>query len=86
MTLVSLRRQNGWYQKDVVKHLYEESGIKITESYYGMIEQGVRTPSLELAVAISNIFGRTVDEIFFEDKPNDMLGKEQPTPSDAETA
>ena len=86
-TLVSLRLQKGWYQKDVVKHLHDVHGIKISESYYGMIEQGVRTPSLELAVAISNIFGRPVDEIFFEDEPNVLLGKnEKTTAHEAETA
>lgn len=78
--LIALRQQNGWYQKDVVKRLHEDHGIKITESYYGMIEQGVRTPSLELAIAISNLFGRQVNDLFFEGNPNETLGKrDQPT-------
>lgn len=72
--LVQLRTSRGWFQKDVVGKLDGVYGIRITESYYGMIEQGVRTPKLELALAIANLFDTTPGEVFFDQKPNKMLG------------
>lgn len=62
--LVSYRKQKGWSQKDVVTKLNNEYNISITESYYGMIEQGVRTPSLKIALAISALFKVEPIEIF----------------------
>lgn len=54
--LVLYRKKKGWSQKDVVTKLVEEFKVQISESYYGMIEQGVRTPSLNVALAISSLF------------------------------
>jgi putative transcriptional regulator len=71
--LVSLRKENFWSQKDVVNILHQKFGIKITNSYYGMIEQGARNPTLKLGVAISKIFNVGIDEIFFEQQHNKML-------------
>ncbi|MED4569643.1 helix-turn-helix transcriptional regulator [Brevibacillus agri] len=73
--LISLRKQRNWSQKDVVERLSASYGLHITISYYGMIEQGVRTPKLELALAISSLFERSPDEIFFEQINNKTLGK-----------
>lgn len=73
--LISLRKQRNWSQKDVVEKLRSSYDFHITVSYYGMIEQGVRTPKLELALTISSLFERTPDEIFFEHQNNEMLGK-----------
>lgn len=73
--LISLRKQRNWSQKDVVERLSVSYGLHITISYYGMIEQGVRTPKLELALAISSLFERSPDEIFFEQTNNKTLGK-----------
>ncbi len=73
-TLVSLRKKRKLTQKDVVEQLKNDFGIDITESYYGMIEQGVRTPALKIAFAISELFETGANEIFFEHKPNKMLG------------
>jgi putative transcriptional regulator len=72
--LIDMRKSRGWLQKNVVEELLKRFGISITESYYGMIEQGVRTPKLELALAISNLYECKPDEIFFADKPYKMLG------------
>lgn len=63
--LIEVRKENKMFQKDVVKMLKSEFNIEISESYYGMIEQGTRTPSLEIAMAISEIFGKKVEDIFF---------------------
>ncbi len=41
--------------------------IGITISYYGMIENGLRTPSLELAKKLSDHFKVPIDKIFFGD-------------------
>ncbi|MGF7014286.1 helix-turn-helix transcriptional regulator [Ornithinibacillus bavariensis] len=71
--LVSLRKQKSWSQKDVVNILSKEYGINITDSYYGMIEQGARNPTLRVGVAISKIFNVDIDDIFFEPQHNKML-------------
>lgn len=73
--LVSLRKDKDWLQKDVVDQLKNYHDIEITESYYGMIEQGVRTPKLNIALAISELFNVNPSEIFFEVKPNKKLRK-----------
>lgn len=62
--LIEYRKINNWLQRDVVEKLSEEFGVSISESYYGMIEQGVRTPSLSIALAISSLFNVEVNEIF----------------------
>ncbi|MFX4303052.1 helix-turn-helix transcriptional regulator [Alicyclobacillus tolerans] len=41
--------------------------IGITTQMLGMIERGQRSPSLALAKKISDFYGRSVDELFFED-------------------
>jgi putative transcriptional regulator len=72
--LVSLRKEQKWFQKDVVDILKMQYSIEITESYYGMIEQGVRTPKLEIALALSNLFKVQPGDIFFEQNHNKKLG------------
>lgn len=62
--LVGYRKSKNWSQKDVVKQLSDKFGINITESYYGMIEQGVRTPSLHIALAIAELFSADPTDIF----------------------
>lgn len=62
-TLTDYRKQKGWLQKDVVERLDEQFNVTITESYYGMIGKGVRTPSLNVALAIAKLFN--VDPAIF---------------------
>ncbi|WP_180962580.1 helix-turn-helix transcriptional regulator [Salimicrobium jeotgali] len=62
--LIQYRKKKNWSQKRVVQELQEKHSIKITDSYYGMIEQGVRNPSLKLAVAIAKIFKVRPENIF----------------------
>uniref|UniRef100_A0A1S2MCR3 HTH cro/C1-type domain-containing protein n=1 Tax=Anaerobacillus isosaccharinicus TaxID=1532552 RepID=A0A1S2MCR3_9BACI len=64
--LISVRKENDWLQKDVVNQLETKFDIKISESYYGMIEQGVRTPNLKIALAISELFLVDPQDIFLE--------------------
>lgn len=45
-------------QNDIAKQL------SITTSHYGFIENGIRTPSLKLAKKISDLFDKSIDEIF----------------------
>ncbi|MFF2179369.1 helix-turn-helix transcriptional regulator [Lysinibacillus sp. NPDC058147] len=66
--LINARKQKGWLQKNVVEKLSNDYGISITESYYGMIEQGVRTPSLDVALAISALFDKEPSKIFLNNK------------------
>ena len=72
--LVARRNARGWSQADVVAELSTRFSITITTSYYGMIEQGVRTPKLPLAFAIAKLFECAPEELFFEPKSNEMLG------------
>lgn len=62
--LVEFRKDKGWSQKKVVQELESKYSIKITGSYYGMIEQGVRSPSLKLALAIANLYNTRPEKIF----------------------
>ena len=57
--LILLRASRGLRQQDVA------SCIGITTSYYGMIEQGVRTPQLRIAYRLANFFNTSIEEIFF---------------------
>lgn len=75
--LINLRKKEGWLQKDVVEKLSSEYGVSITESYYGMIEQGVRTPSLNVALAISELFKITPSEIFLDNNTTFCCEKEK---------
>lgn len=72
--LVSLRKNKSWSQKDVVDLLETKFNVVISESYYGMIEQGVRTPKLNIALTIAELFRTKPNDIFFEVNPNKMLG------------
>lgn len=78
-SLVARRGARNWSQSDVVAELSARFDVSITTSYYGMIEQGVRTPKLELAFAIAKLFECAPEEIFFDREPNIMLGRAQHT-------
>lgn len=66
--LIQLRKQRGWTQEFVAKKL------GITTSFYGMIEQGVRTPKLPLAIHMEKLFRKPVSELFSDIKSNIVLG------------
>lgn len=69
--LKELRDSRNLKQKDISKI------IGVSTSYYGMIEQGTRTPILEIAKKVSEFFGISIEEIFFDDTNNDKLCKNQ---------
>lgn len=46
--------------------------IGVTPQMLGAIERGDRNPSLQLAKKIADYYGVSVDEIFFDEKGNDM--------------
>lgn len=77
--LIASRKERQWLQEDVVAKLKDIYGLEITVSYYGMIEQGVRTPRLELALAIANLFDKEPGDIFFSQYPNKTLGEDAAT-------
>ena len=58
--LKELRAQNNLTQKAVA------NAVGITTSYYGMIELGVRKPSLSLAMDLARFFDTSVEDIFFD--------------------
>lgn len=63
--LKSIRIEKGLTQQDVA-----ESG-DFARTYYTMIEQGKRTPSVDMAKSIAKVLGFDWT-IFFEDKCNEM--------------
>lgn len=60
-----LREKQGKTQGDVAE------AIGITTSYYGMLESGVRIPSLLVAIRLSKYFNLSVEKIFFGNSYND---------------
>ncbi|WP_181350515.1 helix-turn-helix transcriptional regulator [Thalassobacillus sp. CUG 92003] len=52
--------------------------LDITPQMLGAIERGDRTPSLDLAKKISDLFGLSVDEIFFNQKRNETFLDNEP--------
>lgn len=60
--LILLRASRGLRQQDVA------SRVGITTSYYGMIEQGVRTPQLRIAYQLAKFFNTSIEEIFFTNR------------------
>ncbi len=60
-----LREEQGKTQGDIAE------AIGITTSYYGMLESGVRIPSLIVAIRLSKYFNSYVEKIFFESLYND---------------
>lgn len=61
--LKELRLEFGYTQEQMVQHL----GLKY-KSHYHQIENGDIKVSLPLAKKISDLFNKTIEEIFFEEK------------------
>jgi putative transcriptional regulator len=66
--LVQARERKNLTQEQVV----ELSGAKITRQYYGMIENGERRPSVDVAKQIAPVLGISWT-IFFGVESNQML-------------
>ena len=58
--LKELRTKKNLKQREVAE------AVGITTSYYGMIELGVRKPSLSLAMDLARFFDTSVEEIFVD--------------------
>lgn len=62
----------------------EEIGISV--STLAMYESGNRVPRDEIKVSIAHHYGKTVEEIFFDDSPHEMCGdNEQPAQTDKQS-
>jgi len=70
-TLIHERKNRGLTQAQVAKEL------GITRAYYGHIETGVRNPPLELAKKIADFFGKTIEDLFFNQKGNNSFPDEK---------
>ncbi len=64
--MIKHREHLGFTQDDVVEQLKRKFGIDISRQYYGMIEQGKRTPGLKLAMSIAQLFNSSVRDIFYD--------------------
>ena len=73
--LIKTRKSFGWTQE------YVGNILGITPSFYGMIEKGVRTPRLKLAISMEKLFNIPVSRLFCDVKPNVMLGNMKNTTS-----
>lgn len=62
-----IRVKEGLSQREVAELL------NIHKNYYSMIETGTRTPGLQLAKKIADLFNSTIDEIFFNQSDNETL-------------
>jgi putative transcriptional regulator len=60
-TLKELRIKNKYTVRDMAKKL------KISPSYYNLLEKGTRTLSYEMAKKIATIFKKKPDKIFYLD-------------------
>lgn len=60
--LKALREERGLKQKFVAKQL------NISPNYYSQIENGHRYPQVEHLLKLRNLFGVSLDEIFFKDE------------------
>ncbi len=47
--------------------------VGITTSHYGFVENGDRLPSLKVAKKIADVFGKKIEDIFFDNTHNNML-------------
>jgi putative transcriptional regulator len=65
--LINLRRMHGLTQQEIADKL------KVTRSFYGMIETGDRNPTLDLAKKIAEMFNANIEDIFFEEKYHELL-------------
>lgn len=71
MILKELRETAGYTQEDMAEKL------DVVVSHYNMMENGKRKISLDFAKKIADIFGKSIDEIFFADNFHNMTNKEQ---------
>lgn len=61
--LKELRLKNKLTQRELAEI------IGVTPDYISQIERG-RTPGMDTAIKIADLFGMTIDEIFFNKRPN----------------
>ena len=57
--LANIRHAKGMLQKDVAK------AAGVTRAYYTLIENGTRTPSLQVAKSMADALGLSLDEFFY---------------------
>ncbi|WP_179885254.1 helix-turn-helix domain-containing protein [Bacillus cereus] len=57
--IIKLRKKNGWSQK------YFSHKLRLTQSAVSQYERGVRVPEDHIKKKMADIFGVTVDYIFF---------------------
>lgn len=49
--------------------------VNISVSALQMYENGRRIPKDEIKIRLASYYGKTVQEIFFDDQPHDLSGK-----------
>lgn len=51
--------------------------VNISVSALQMYENGRRIPKDEIKIRLASYYGKTVQEIFFDDQPHDLSGKDK---------
>lgn len=51
--------------------------VNISVSALQMYENGRRVPKDEIKIRLASYYGKTVQEIFFDDQPHDLSGKDK---------
>jgi putative transcriptional regulator len=59
--LKSLRTEHDWTQADLAER------VNVSRQTINAIEKGKFDPSLPIAFRIARVFGKTIEEIFFDD-------------------
>lgn len=66
-----LRKNEAKTQKEI------SESLGISRSFYGLIEQGERKPTLILSKKIADYFGKNIEDIFFNNYCNEMKQKKK---------
>lgn len=53
------------------------NAVNISVSALQMYENGRRVPKDEIKIRLASYYGKTVQEIFFDDQPHDLSGKDK---------
>lgn len=69
LELIQAREAKALTQRDVAE------AVDITESYYGMIEAGVRTPRFRLGLQIAKFLGVDPERVFFSPDGQQNVGE-----------
>jgi len=66
MKLKLARVAKNWSQQELAER------VEVTRQTIGLIEKGQFNPSLQLCIRIARVFGKTLDQLFWEVNENEQ--------------